>query len=282
MQKQRYGKRLGEMIFFENDEQEKAVCTEEEEDSVFGKAAKLIILAAIIISSLLGALSYIISHTAQAGTESTPSPAVQRETETAAPLYTREPDTRKKVLIDAGHGGFDPGTAGPVTGITESTVNLQIAQKLQSILEGQGYCVMMTRTDEDALAAGKDEDMQARCEMIKRSDADIFISIHQNAFDGPDVCGCEVYYHETQPESRNLAVCIEKELAVIPDAKPSRGVKTYGHMLTKFRPNSILIECGFITNPYEEAILTDEAGQMRIAEAIARGVNSFFDTYYSN
>lgn len=267
----------------EYDDAELAACDGEETDEafVFRRVIAVIVFAATIISSVFGALLFSLAHTpAQASAEPAPTPS--QNLSPAEPVYTREPDMRKRVLIDAGHGGFDPGTAGTDTGVYESTVNLQIAQKLEKVLESKGYCVLMTRTDENALAAGKDDDMQARCEMIKRSNADVFISIHQNAFDEPDTCGCEVYYHETRPESRTFAECVEREMAKIPDAKPSRGVKAYGHMLTKFIDNSILIECGFITNPYEEAHLVDEEYQMRIAEAIAKGVDTFFDTNYKN
>ena len=247
-------------------------------DGVIAQALAYIVLSFAIIASVLGVIFFALMPRKSAG--ALPAQAHTGTPDAGRTLYPAPtPDTRLRVLIDAGHGGFDPGTEGTETGVSESEVNLAIALKLQSIIENRGYLVMMTRTDGKALAAGKQEDMTARCSMIERSGADVFISIHQNAFDSPSVCGCEVYYHETRPESKKLADCVEKALAARDGAKPSRGVKTYGHMLTKLIPNSILIECGFITNPYEEAELVSPEGQARIAEAIAQGIDAFFADY---
>ena len=139
----------------------------------------------------------------------------------------------------------------------------------------------MTRTDKGPVANSKVDDMHSREVMIQRSGADIFISIHQNAVDDSSISGCEVYYHETQPDSRLLAEAIEHELSLIPDAAPSRGVKLYGHMLTKYMRYSILIECGFLTNQAEEAKLVSDAYQKQLAEAVVNGIETFYENDYN-
>lgn len=265
---------------------EQAVYTDAnaEADIYFRKAMLYLVLIATAAASLLGIVYFIMMHTSahnKAG--NTDNSTVNIKSEDTAPgafVPVETEDPRRKILIDAGHGGYDPGAEGTETGITESQVNLEIVKRLEKIFEDNGYLVMLTRYDEKAIAAGKNEDMAARCAIIERSGADIFISIHQNSLDNPSVSGCEVYYHDTRPDSRQLAECVEKELAAVPGAKPSRGVKTYGHMLTKFLRYSILVECGFLTNRDEEANLTDPDYQQLVAEAIFHGVENFYADYY--
>lgn len=201
-------------------------------------------------------------------------------TPTVEPTQNPEPVKKRSVLLDAGHGGFDPGTHGKWTGIAESEINLAITKKLEKLLLDNGYAVMLTRTDSQALAPGKEGDMQAREEMIVNSGADIFVCIHQNAFDREDVCGPEVYYNTVTPDSIVLASVIEEQLSQVPNIATSRGVKTYGHRLTKHMQYSVLIECGFLTNRDEEAKLVDDSYQQIIAQAIFNGIESFYANHY--
>ena len=244
-------------------------------------AIKLVVVAALIIS-ILGSVMFCTTHFAMAKTASTvpkqPNAQVQN---TQKPTETPT-EKQRIVLLDAGHGGFDPGTAGKWTGIYESEINLQITNELKAQLEAKGYVVLMTRTDANALGAGKNDDMMAREAMIQRSGADIFISIHQNAFENESTCGAEVYYNQVKPESVKLAECIERALQNIEGASPTRGVKQFGHQLTKFMRYSVLIECGFLTNQKEEAQLTNPEYQKKLAAAIVLGVDEFYDTAFQS
>lgn len=184
------------------------------------------------------------------------------------------------IVLDAGHGGFDPGTTGTKTGIHEHYINLAIALKLQTLLENAGYTVIMTRIDDNALANSKEGDMVAREEIITSSNADIFVSIHQNAFDNPDVKGPEVYYNMNSDSGKYLAEYIQNSLDTKLEVVKSRGIRAAEHRLTKYLPYSVLIECGYLTNPAEEALLVSNEYQMKVAEAIFEGINKFFEEFY--
>lgn len=197
---------------------------------------------------------------------------------TSNPLVT--PKTPHVIVLDAGHGGFDPGTTGTSSGIHEQVVNLTIALKLQTLLEEAGYTVVMTRTDENALANSKEGDMVAREDIINSSSADIFVSIHQNAFENPAVNGPEVYYNTNSTAGKYLAEYIQNSLDSSLEIEKPRGHRAAEHRLTKFLPYSVLVECGYLTNPTEEALLIADAYQQRVAQAIYDGIVLFFDEFY--
>lgn len=256
-----------------------------EVDRLFRKVALNIAIIGAVIVTFLGVIGrFSVGSVAVSGNQ-TVQGAVILPITTPAPIDNDDQDpvapaSQRSVLLDAGHGGFDPGTQGTWTGIYESEINLAITKKLEKVLVENGYKVIMTRTDEKALAPGKEGDMQAREQMILTSGANIFVSIHQNAFEGDHACGPEVYYHPTMPDSETLANCIEGQLKTVVGSKPSRGVKQYEHRLTKFMKYSVLIECGFITNMEEERNLTSDEYQTNIANAIFQGIEDFFDNYY--
>lgn len=186
------------------------------------------------------------------------------------------------VLLDAGHGGFDPGTSGTISKVNESDINLVIVNDIAALLKAEGYNVLFTRTDKEALGPGKEDDMTVRDGIIQSSDADIFVSIHQNAYEEARVCGPEVYYHPSKQMAKSLAECVEQRLSQVEGIAPSRGVKEYGHRLTKFLDYSILVECGYLTNPDEESKLISDEYQKRLAEAIVGGINDFCKTHKFN
>jgi N-acetylmuramoyl-L-alanine amidase len=122
--------------------------------------------------------------------------------------------------------------------------------------------------------------MVAREEIITSSNADIFVSIHQNAFDNPDVKGPEVYYNMNSDSGKYLAEYIQNSLDTKLEVVKSRGIRAAEHRLTKYLPYSVLIECGYLTNPAEEALLVSNEYQMKVAEAIFEGINKFFEEFY--
>ena len=192
-------------------------------------------------------------------------------------VYGNLPLSGKVIMIDAGHGGFDPGK---VQGkVEEQTLNLDIALKLQAILEMSDAYVLMTRTDENAIGRTKDADMQSRQYLAHESEADILISIHQNAFTTGGPVGPMVFHHNEGDASTALATSIQKHLNT--DLKRSAGRapkqnKTY-FILRKVAMPAVIVECGFMTNSWDFDCLRQEDYRDKVAWAIYKGVVEYFD-----
>ncbi len=183
----------------------------------------------------------------------------------------------KVIVIDAGHGGSDAGAVGP-NGVKEKDVSLAVALKTEKILKKQGMKVVMTRrTDIDVASpnASNSAELQARLDKAPPQ-ADIFISIHCNAFTNPNSHGMETYYNGANNGGQRLAQLLNEELAKHGKLF-NRGVKAANFYVIK-RANcpASLIELGFITNPAEEELLADDRYQNILAGAIANAVNRFF------
>ncbi len=108
------------------------------------------------------------------------------------------------VIIDAGHGGFDPGKTG-INGESEKYINLKIAAYLQQYLEQSEATVIVTRIDDSALGDTKRSDMTERKNITNSSDGDILVSIHQNAFTSGSASGAQVFYYNTSEDGKRLA-----------------------------------------------------------------------------
>lgn len=182
----------------------------------------------------------------------------------------------RKIIVDAGHGGSDPGTIGPETGIEEKTINLQISKKLQKELEAKGFEVIMTRTNEDAVGPSKEEDMVKREEIIKESNADLFVSIHQNFFDKPDAHGPQVFYLIGAKQGGDFAQSLQKALNDKVGGKRSPLSGNYRLCKPGHQP-SVIVECGFFSNPEEEKILQDDAYQDKLVSAIVEGILDYIN-----
>lgn len=182
----------------------------------------------------------------------------------------------KGVIIDAGHGGTDPGAISTVTGAHEDDINLSIAQLLRDELESYGIPVIMTRSDENAIAETKDADMEKRREIIHGSSVCATISIHMNSFpDDPTVWGPQTHYQEGDGSSKELAYSIQTSLNKLSGG--SRGI--YEDRLYVLNGNpmpSVLIECGFLSNSDEATRLLDSDYQRQLAEAIVSGLFDYF------
>jgi len=182
------------------------------------------------------------------------------------------------IAVDAGHGGYDGGAVGRVSGVPEKGLNLDVAQRVERLLRAQGADVVMTRTgdyalcDEDPPIRKKLQDMQRRAEIIRLNDADMVLSIHMNEYAGRSESGPQVFYREGCPAGRLLAGAIQE--AMIAGLKPAKERPALGgdyYILTLGVP-SVLVECGFLSNREEEQKLMQEAYRKQIAQAIAQGV----------
>lgn len=188
----------------------------------------------------------------------------------------------KVIVIDAGHGGIDPGANRP--NIMEKDINLAVALQLKERLNQYGARVVLSRQTDVELSTECDNekvrgryhrDLAARVEMAEESDADLFISIHANAVTNARQHGAEVFYNKKSDGSKALADAIQGELCKVTQA--SRAAKTADYfVLRRNKIPAVLIEVGFITNMAERTLLQTPEYQLKLAEAIAKGVHSFY------
>jgi len=183
-----------------------------------------------------------------------------------------------RIAVDAGHGGYDGGAVGRVSGIPEKGLNLDVAIKVRELLLAQGAEVIMTRTDDVALCdehppiRKKLQDMQRRAAIIKGGGAQMVVSIHMNEYAGRSESGPQVFYREGCPAGRLLAGAVQE--AMVRELKPSKERPALGgdyYILTLGIP-SVLVECGFLSNKAEEALLMQDVYRQQAAEAIVHGV----------
>ncbi|MCL2576782.1 MAG: N-acetylmuramoyl-L-alanine amidase [Defluviitaleaceae bacterium] len=187
------------------------------------------------------------------------------------------PLSKKVVVLDAGHGGWDPGM---VQGKTEEKhINLSIAKKLQTFLEQGGATVIITRIDDSDLGRSKTSDMHARRVIANSSHADIFVSIHQNSFGKSGVHGAQVFYFNQSDNSQNLATLIQDRLVEFVD--PSNKLKAKANnnyfVLKQTAMPAVLVECGFLTNHGERKKLLTDDYQEKIAWGIYLGIVDYFN-----
>ena len=187
------------------------------------------------------------------------------------------PVSQKVIWLDAGHGGFDPGkVAGK---IDEKDINLEIALKLQYFLEMGGATVFMSRLEDEALSSTKQGDMYQRRVLANASEADIFVSIHQNSFPQASVHGAQVFYFNTSDNSRKLAGHIQQQIKEFVgtnqrmQAKPNRNY----YVLRQTIMPAVIVECGFLTNYADRSKLLQEDYQERIAWGIYLGIIQYFE-----
>ncbi|MBP3462426.1 MAG: N-acetylmuramoyl-L-alanine amidase [Tyzzerella sp.] len=180
------------------------------------------------------------------------------------------------IVIDPGHGGEDPGKVG-VNDILEKDINLQISMKVRDLLEEVGITVVMTRED-DKVPDRKKEDLGERVELINKTKPTLALCIHQNSYTTPDIFGAQVFYHTKTEEAEDIATLVQESMRAI-DPNNKREIKendTY-YMLKFSEVPTIIVECGFLTNPTEAQKLTTEEYQNEVAFAICEGIVKWLD-----
>lgn len=196
------------------------------------------------------------------------------------------PVNNKIIVIDAGHGAPDGGAVAD-DGTFEKDINLDVANKLCALLEKTGAYVIMTRLDDNAVA----DDLKAKIREIKRrdlknrrdirdsSDADLFVSIHMNKFEQSEYYGAQVFYSSTPPESKTLAENIQRELIALADPSNTREVKKADgiFILKDSKIPSVLVECGFLSNPAEREKLKTDEYRDTLAWSIYCGIVKFLE-----
>lgn len=201
-------------------------------------------------------------------------------------MARNEPITRSHVIvIDAGHGGEDGG-ATSCTGVLESQLNLQISLRLEALLHLLGYETKMIRTSDisiytegTTIAAKKASDLRNRVKIVNQTENALLLSIHQNLFPDSRYSGAQVFYSKVAA-SKELAQILQTafvstiNLGSNRKCKPSTGV----YLMEHIQNPGILVECGFLSNPEEEAKLRTEAYQKQICCVIAGTVAQYFSS----
>lgn len=188
------------------------------------------------------------------------------------------------VVVDAGHGGVDPGKIG-VDDSLEKDINLEIAERLKTILEQQDIQVVMTREEdkglyEETASNKKAQDLKKRCSLINEGQADCAVSIHQNSYHEEYVKGAQVFYYGNSGDAERLAELIQTRLKEGVDPENNRQVKANEsyYLLKKTSIPVVIVECGFLSNWEEAKLLQEEEYQNRIAWAVAMGTIRYLDT----
>ncbi|MCL2873559.1 MAG: N-acetylmuramoyl-L-alanine amidase [Defluviitaleaceae bacterium] len=188
------------------------------------------------------------------------------------------PVSSKIVLIDAGHGGVDTGKIAEGN-VLEKDINLAIALRLQSYLEQGGSQVLLTRATDEALGDTKSGDMQGRRAIANEENADILVSIHQNAFSDTSVHGAQVFYYDGSESSKRLAEYIQEELKSFLGLTSNHQAKANDSyfILRRTTIPAVIVECGFLTNYNERKRLETEEYQDKVAWAIYQGIVRYFN-----
>ena len=188
------------------------------------------------------------------------------------------PEDAVVIVVDAGHGGFDGGAVGSTTGVLESELNLEVAELLKDELLNRGCYVIMTREDENALADTKKEDMRRRRDIMRLDIVDIVVSVHMNKFSDSTVEGPMIFYMKNSAEGKALAECVMYSVCESL-GRPQRFANPEDLFVLRepFAP-SVLVECGFLSNPEDEKKLCDAEYRKRLAVAIADGIQDYIST----
>lgn len=187
------------------------------------------------------------------------------------------------VVIDAGHGGEDPGKIG-INGTAEKDVNLRIALLVKEYLEKNDVKVVMTREDgeglNDAGASNKKvQDMKRRIELIEKTAPVVAVSIHQNSYPEEYVHGAQVFYYSGSKEGQKLAERIQTQLVKKADPDNKRQIKANDsyYLLKKTGTPIVIVECGFLSNREEAERLCNSDYQEKIAWAIHMGILQYLN-----
>lgn len=224
--------------------------------------------------------------------EQTPEPTEQPTPDYGIPLAVTEgtlddvfarleqlktlPEEATIILLDVGHGGIDGGSVGVDTGVHEADLNLEVSRVLAEKLAQKGYYVFMTRMGDYALDQTKNGDMQKRTQIMKLGIFDLSVSIHMNSFpQDRSVKGVRVYHYERGTESERLAVTVMMEICTANGTDYRQPITENFMVVREPIAPSILVECGFISNPEEELNLQSPQYQNLLSQAIADGVESF-------
>ncbi len=192
------------------------------------------------------------------------------------------------VVLDAGHGGIDGGVIGVSTKVKESTINLAIVQYLRKYLQAAQINVVLTRKDSGGLyglpiPGFKKRDMQKRRDIIQAAHPNAVVSVHQNSYPLSTHRGSQVFYRGDSEIGLALAEKMQAELNELrKEEKPRSVLSGDYYILNCTEYPSVIAECGFLSNPQDEALLITEEYRQKVAYALFRGVIAFLATSASS
>ncbi|EOU1741064.1 N-acetylmuramoyl-L-alanine amidase CwlD [Clostridium perfringens] len=200
-------------------------------------------------------------------------------------LKVNAEENNKVIVIDPGHGGIDGG-AKSEGGVIEKDINLSISLKTKAALESKGYKVIMTRSEDVGLyTEGKKvrekkiEDLGNRVKIKKENKCDAFISIHQNMFPQKNCKGAQVWSANNEP-SQKLGKIIQQKFKEEVDQNNKREAKVakkeYKILNDGYEGASVIVECGFLSNPEECELLGKDDYQNKIANTLANAIDEYF------
>ncbi len=188
------------------------------------------------------------------------------------------------VVIDAGHGGNDPGKVG-INNALEKDLNLRIALLVKQYLEANDIKVVMTRESDEGLYDAdapnkKVQDMKQRIALIDEANPLVTVSIHQNSYPEEYVHGAQVFYYDGSREGQRLAEYIQTRLVETTDPENKRQVKANDsyYLLKKTAVPIVIVECGFLSNREEAEKLVSDDYQKEVAWAVAIGILQYLNT----
>ena len=181
------------------------------------------------------------------------------------------------LILDAGHGGEDGGAVS-VTGATESHINLAVALRMEDLLSFYGVPVTMLRREDvslhdsdcTTLREKKVSDLKNRVAAVEAGEDAVLISIHQNTFPQAQYRGTQVFYAPTEG-SQPLAAHLQTAVRSALQPENTREVKKIPdtvYLMNHISCPAVLVECGFVSNPDEEALLRDGGYQTRLAAVL--------------
>lgn len=187
------------------------------------------------------------------------------------------------VILDAGHGGLDSGAVS-VYGDEEKHLNLEVAKKLGAFLENGGVRVIYTRTEDEMLesetkaGSKKTRDLLARVELAKKYPEALFVSLHMNTLPIEKYKGLQVFYTDRNDANRALAQVMQNSVSSSLQTENSRKAKNAEgkiYILDRIDQPAILIECGFLTNKEEAALLKNDEYQAKLSYVLSRSILDF-------
>lgn len=187
------------------------------------------------------------------------------------------------VMLDPGHGGYDPGATTP-QGVYEKSINLQIAQKIKAMLEPSRIKVFLTREEDVDYAPDrvkgkntkKQIDLDRRIDMANEAKADVFVSLHVNATATGQNSGAETFYHYKSESGKGLAVLIQQELIKIPGMNRRIAKPGDFYVIKNTSMPAVIVEMGYLSSKKEQKKLQQSWYQEQLSRAIAKGIANYF------
>ena len=248
------------------------------------KKIELIMAVCLVIAAFfLGSQSAILvqnSHTDTGELPDTPGTDSVSNTELAGNGQNESSSDGLSIVIDAGHGGIDPGKVG--INALEKDINLALALKLRDKFSQDSIRIILTRDSDTGLYSEgstnkKAEDMQTRCKIISDASPIFTVSLHQNSYPSPEVCGAQVFYFGQSQDGKKLADMIQDSLIsnVDPDNHRVAKANESYYLLKKTPTPTVIVECGFLSNPTEADLLLTDDYQNQLVDAIYNGIQNY-------